>query len=219
MILHIVELIFIGVFIYKGFSVKSYLEKKGEHLAKKEDIQELTSIVKGVENELNLLMETEISLMHEEKNAIIEIITTLTQWEILVRSVDYNIQSEDIRSELEKQKMRMTEASYRFNETMAKFQLFISEERLHELCNRCHEKLIQFEGIKSSAMIEFVLVSKLTEIYKENEEKKLELNEKAKKITVEFYEKSQGIRRDYFKLKNEFVAGCRQYLHSKLSIR
>src|SRR6478736_2926741 len=87
-ILQIVLILVIGYFI---FHFKSYFKKKGENLADKEDIGELTEIVEegrtryssDIENlkaELSLFTQKKSSVFEEEKGALIVFFSQLNIW-------------------------------------------------------------------------------------------------------------------------------------------
>lgn len=102
-----------------GWYVLKYIEKKGENLAQKEDIQDLTRLVKEVEhsfnkreenyrNELDLNKQLHIGLHQEARNAVIELHNAIYEYYHFI--TDLSLNNTDL---MDNNGLRMHEAKQR----------------------------------------------------------------------------------------------------------
>lgn len=147
-----------GLYLLFRHFFPGYFQEKGKNLATKEDIGEITRIVKDVENELGVLTQNKISLITEERNAILAFFQSYHLWlntcldSSFNNRVDYNLDTTQNlinRSNLEQN----------VNLAFARLELFIDDLDLRILCNELIRETFKLQHIGNTALIELKRVN------------------------------------------------------------
>ncbi|MBL7851673.1 MAG: hypothetical protein JNN04_12285 [Cyclobacteriaceae bacterium] len=126
-------IIFIGAWIRYYYK---YFERKGENLAKREDIAELTAIVQGVEHRytkdieslkanLTVLTNRKSSVFEEEKNALVDFFTSINYWTWNTLNIEYHEYFHGNFDELTDRILKFREAYKQTNVSFSKVQLLV----------------------------------------------------------------------------------------------
>jgi hypothetical protein len=75
----VVEGLILAFVLYMAFA-KSYVEKKGENLATKEDVQEITSLMESVKSRIEYSLQAKLSLRAEEHDALVDYFAKYHAW-------------------------------------------------------------------------------------------------------------------------------------------
>ncbi|MBZ0245768.1 MAG: hypothetical protein K8H85_07470 [Cyclobacteriaceae bacterium] len=119
---------------------KNYFKKKGEHLAKKEDLAELTEIVEAVRHDyskdiesvkanLSLLITRRSSVFEEEKLSIIEFFSQINIWVWDTLKIETNEYFHGNYQELTNKVIKFRDAYNKTNVAFSKMQLLIKDDK------------------------------------------------------------------------------------------
>ncbi|HBT72690.1 MAG TPA: hypothetical protein DEB37_10650 [Lysinibacillus sp.] len=167
MIFDLLILIGIILLLYFKFFIPAYLKKKGENLATKEDVSEITKLVEQVkisfikETEhlkanLNFLTNIELSLFSEERSAIIDYNEKYFRWLNLL--LDSSMNDTDVFNNDELQThFKMLNNTYRdFLDSETRFNLFVKNPDLTKFTGE-----LKLDTLKSLYKHPYVCIGKL----------------------------------------------------------
>ena len=221
----------ISYFLFKDH-LQKYLEQKGKNLADKEDIQSITNLVEEVkkrftkENEflkanLAVLSNTQLNLVNEERNSILDFVKCYFEWfglNMYIPTLPYS------NVEIEKYERSIHSKYSELLSFEAVFDLFANDNNLKSLKKDLKVKTLKplssmvikyFADIKfNNLKLNYVEKNKPSDDkgkrYKSILDERIKINEKFKKETVVIYDKIMGVQ-------NEFQSKCREYLYKLLA--
>lgn len=124
-------LIVLGVIAY--FSIQkllpSYFGEKGKNIATKEDIGEITEIVKKVEAEIKVRENVEIDYLILKRKTILEYFSALNYWQNII--FDSYADDNELKNEIIIDKIKEVEEKY--NLKQGEVEIFISDDYFYKL--------------------------------------------------------------------------------------
>lgn len=127
-------LILVGIIllIYFKFYVPTYLKKKGENLATKEDIAQITKEIKEVETKFKVRESGEIDYNSIKRKSILDFFASINNWQKLITdsSSDYS-ENHLVKNELSISKIREAKTNYNLKE--GEIEIFISDSDFYLL--------------------------------------------------------------------------------------
>jgi hypothetical protein len=165
-ILNVIELLLLIVIAGFGKYYISYFKKKGDNLAKKEDIAELTEIVQQIEHnyatdieslkaKLTILTNKRTSVFEEEKESIVTFFASVNYWVWDTLHIETHEYFHGNYGELSDKIIRFRDAYKKVNVAMSKVDLLISNPELVKSGNdlvTASLKLSHFVDLKVSAL-------------------------------------------------------------------
>jgi|GEM_PF-1433826 chromosome segregation ATPase len=129
-----IALIALGFFAY--FSIKnlipSYFDEKGKNLATKEDIGEITEIVKKVETEIKVKENAEIDYLMLKRKTILEYFSALVYWQNIIINSHADTSDDNIlKNKILIEKINEIEAKYHLKQ--GEVEIFISDNSFYKL--------------------------------------------------------------------------------------
>jgi hypothetical protein len=167
--------IFIAGYLLYYFS---YFKKKGENLATKEDIGELTEITEKIKGEVDVISQNRMSLYSEKRNAVISFLECANEIEsFLIFKVQGGMSKEDlIQNYLDK-----FDKSHHLADV--KLRLYFNDPKLDVLLDEFDDLMVRLMQLSTE-----IYNNKLS--FKENKDVKIILNQ---------FEKLQSKLLEYFK--------------------
>ena len=134
-----------GFLVFKKYLPK-YFEKKGENLATKEDIEEITSLVEGtkilftnqtesLKANLQLFTNLRVGIAGEERNAIVDFNQKYSRWASKIMDIALSNADQRDNDSLNKAMGDINEAYSEVQYSLAKFELFIEDFPLKGLAH------------------------------------------------------------------------------------
>ncbi|MCW5912907.1 MAG: hypothetical protein KIT62_17690 [Cyclobacteriaceae bacterium] len=228
-----------GLFI---LHLKKYFSKKGENLADKEDLEELTTIVEEVKTKFeqdtellraNLAIETNKKnvIFNEQKQSIIDYSTHLNIWlwdSLRIAVHEYNHTNHE---ELKDKIIKIRESYNNVNVSLSKVQLLVPSETL---VKSCHETLMEVLKVHGFVDIRVSRLKRVLSYEKVLVDQFISRGEKIKPgdLSFKFYEQQakdnadekKAVLDDYIEehgklfssavqKRNEFLALAKHYLN------
>ena len=225
-------LILVSIALFSGFLVLivSYLKNKGKNLADKEDIQKITALVEEVKTDfiketeflkanLNILTNTQLNLISEERNAIIDINKCYFAWFDSYLRMPH-VSSSYSNEEIDKFEDRRNAMYETLSNSEAIFNLLVSDDELKSLMSS-----LKIQSLKNISKIAPKFTSSITKnnLELDRAKKKLEgdlfikkhskLMEERIKIISKGHEGMLEAYKSLVEIKQEFQHKCRDYLY------
>lgn len=126
-------LILVGVILllYFKFYVPSYLKKKGENLATKEDIGLITKEIKSVEAKIKIKESGEIDYFSLKRKIILDYFGAYNNWERIVTDATSTYENAEVKNNLLIEKIKETKFNYNLKE--GEIEIFIEDLNFYEL--------------------------------------------------------------------------------------
>lgn len=141
-----IALIALGFFAY--FSIKnlipSYFDEKGKNLATKEDIGEITEIVKKVEAEIKVKENVEIDYLILKRKTILEYFSALLYWQNIIINSDADT-SDDNRLKNQIRIEKINEKREEYNLKQSEVEIFISDENFYKLRTPLVQEILKYQ--------------------------------------------------------------------------
>jgi Asp-tRNA(Asn)/Glu-tRNA(Gln) amidotransferase C subunit len=136
--------------------VSSYLKTKGQNLATKEDIEEITSKVEIIKNELSYSHEAKMAFSTQTKEAVIDTYEKLNLYLNEVYRVDLSkIRLQTHGSQFEKIRSDVDLLGSDFEKSYARLQLFLDNNDLLSKFNQLNTLTLTFNSFVSEKMFDF----------------------------------------------------------------
>ena len=149
----ILEIIILIVGFYIAF-FKSYFTEKGKNLATKEDINEITSMVETVKNQIHFSTQSKLDLRVEERNALVNHYEKYNFWLHTIIDTHFSGVNEHNKHKLEEIKDRMSSARLDYELADGRMELFVSNKDLSELLKVLKIKTLEFEHLVCEKIFE-----------------------------------------------------------------
>ena len=126
-------LILVGVILllYFKFYVPSYLKKKGENLATKEDIGLITKEIKSVEARIKIKESGEIDYFSLKRKIILDYFGAYNNWERIVTDATSTYENAEVKNNLLIEKIKETKFNYNLKE--GEIEIFIEDLNFYEM--------------------------------------------------------------------------------------
>jgi len=197
----------------------SYFNEKGRNIATKEDIGQITEIVEEVKNDLEILTQSKLSIISEERNAILEFYKMYHLWLNTTIDISFNNISDENEIEIKQQFIERSNQHKNVSLAQARLDLFIDNESLIKICNKMVIETLKLKHIGDKSLGEIRKIN--FEITKMKAtvpiEEQLELYSKLlDKKKVIFDTLGEDIIAKYKELRpiiNDFTIKSREYLY------
>ena len=162
LIFNILILVGIILMLYFQFYVPSYLKKKGENLATKEDIAQITKEIKEVETKFKVRESGEIDYNSLKRSKILEYFSAINNWQRLITdsSSDFS-DNYEVKNELTINNIKEAKTNYNFKE--GEIEIFISDSEFYHLRKDLSVKILmlQFDFEKHCLNISTIIKTEL----------------------------------------------------------
>lgn len=157
-------LLVVGILLLVG---KSYLKKKGENLATKEDIAEITRKVEEVKNDLKHGYKVKESVYEDSKDATIKAYEALQVWHKEVDRMQWKEAPEFGYDELKMLVEHIDKLSEGFTAAFSKVGLFLGRGPIYEALNAAARHLSDLQGSANSYLYMSINFKQTIEDYEE----------------------------------------------------
>lgn len=203
----------------------SYFNEKGKNLATKEDIREITEMVENVKhsflnetekfkNDLHKFSSIHLSLVAEEKKAIIDYNEFFSYWFNLLTDHQLGNIEIDNNDEVDKYNKMIGESYRNFLNSETRFILFVENDELHQ---KSYELKLEVLKKIMSPMASYLMKQKennlLVNLYHEQSQERIEQSKKKLLIYSEYSEIVISGLREIIPIKMEFQKKCHNYLY------
>lgn len=197
----LLETLILLVLLYLAF-FKSYFQEKGKNLATKEDVEEITSLVKLVESQLEFTLQAKLSLRAEEHQALVDYFSKYSTWlSAITKWSAVGINVDNAASRLAEIRSQLGMLHQDFDLAAGKVALFVENQDIqsqHDALHvetlkiQAHAELATFDIEKILLEAKHVLLTtasnEQTKQYGELLEKESELYKKHKDEQLEMYQ-------------------------------
>lgn len=121
-----------------------YSNEKGKNLATKEDIGEITEIIKKVEAEIKVKENTEIDYLILKRKIILEYFSTLVYWQNIIINSDADT-SDDNRLKNQIRIEKINEKREEYNLKQSEVEIFISDENFYKLRTPLVQEIFKYQ--------------------------------------------------------------------------
>lgn len=172
---------------------KSYLQEKGKNLAKKEDIEKITSIIEEIKSQLYFTTHSKLTLIAEERAAIVDYFAKYHCWLETIIEVDpLGAADETKKEEITSQ---LSRAKFDFQIARAKKEIFVENDELNKIEQSILPKTLALQQLVEKTISDLEQINfqinetkSSTTLREDGEEHKEQLAKK-KKILSNFWEK------------------------------
>tara|TARA_R110000823_G_scaffold315370_1_gene447206 strand:- start:96669 stop:97337 length:669 start_codon:yes stop_codon:yes gene_type:complete len=199
----IIVCLVIGFFLIKNL-IPSYFSEKGKNLATKEDIEEITTKVKTVESQINILTGNILEYSTLKRQYIIDYFAAYNNWERTITSanLDYSTSCAELnRTAIE----RIYNAKHSYNLKEGEIELFIEDRDFYNIRKELTIKTLKYQH-------EFEKVAyEIESLFLEKGENGAHY-EDLKKVLAEYREYSVSELKEIYKERNKLTSKLTEYI-------
>lgn len=137
--------VFLLLFIFYLAFFKSYFQEKGKNIATKEDIEEITTKVEKVKNEIHYNIEAQYGLKMEERRALFNYYEKYSFWFNTLIESDFSGIVDNI-DKLDEIKINIDKAKFDYELARARMDLLVQNKDLSKLIPDLWKKLFKYKG-------------------------------------------------------------------------
>jgi hypothetical protein len=141
----VVEGLILVFVLYMAFA-KSYVEKKGENLATKEDVQEITSLMESVKSRVEYSLQAKLSLRAEEHNALVDYFAKYYAWLSALLNCTLPTVKYDDPTLLDQIRQQMETAQLEFGPAIGRMELFVDNAEILAQHSELYIETLKFHG-------------------------------------------------------------------------